>query len=171
MEEPVNDHPKGLCPICRDNGVKFSAALHGLAGHLEREHTVKDLIYAVANEACLQYQEGEPARCAAHGEANCDLCSLNPADCSEPGGQCEVYRTTGMHGDTCPNRIRSYEDAVKRLNRFDHVAGFDTIYMFDKQEDWCPECGGVGGEHNSVTDPEPWGSTTRSCTRDPRKVR
>jgi hypothetical protein len=46
---------------------------------------------------------GQPQpRCSAHGDVACDLCSLN-GPCTE----CFAYAETGMHWDTCPNRIRS----------------------------------------------------------------
>jgi hypothetical protein len=45
------------------------------------------------------------ARCSAHGTSYCLACHRNP---SGPGtcGQCFSYDSTGMHGDTCSNRIR-----------------------------------------------------------------
>lgn len=50
------------------------------------------------------------ARCSAHGQSLCVLCARNPGDC-DPGhggsGQsCGMWAETGMHWDTCPNRIR-----------------------------------------------------------------
>lgn len=50
----------------------------------------------------------EVPRCPAHGRAACDRCSLNPAGCDEhgPAKGCDYYSTTGMHWDTCPNRVR-----------------------------------------------------------------
>lgn len=47
------------------------------------------------------------AKCSAHGAPGCELCHRNPADCasSRPRG-CDAYSLTGMHWDTCPNRIK-----------------------------------------------------------------
>lgn len=45
------------------------------------------------------------ARCSAHGTTYCAACHRNPSgprSCT----QCYVYDSTGMHGDTCRNRIR-----------------------------------------------------------------
>lgn len=48
-------------------------------------------------------------RCAAHGQALCIKCARNPGNCANPtgAGGCSTYYTTGMHWDTCPNRIKS----------------------------------------------------------------
>jgi len=50
--------------------------------------------------------------CSAHGEKACELCSLNPGSCATDSWQCEMWRDTGMHWDTCPNRIRGYAGAM-----------------------------------------------------------
>jgi hypothetical protein len=45
-------------------------------------------------------------RCTAHGEQACGLCTLNPSTCNTPGEVgCATYSETGMHWDTCPNRV------------------------------------------------------------------
>lgn len=47
-----------------------------------------------------------PAQCPAHGRSRCAVCSLNPGSCaggSSPG--CGYWAATGMHWDTCPNRV------------------------------------------------------------------
>lgn len=116
-----NQPPAGMavCPICRSNGIKTGGTIAGLSTHLE-EHAVKDVIAALARETITAQHGPEvkpPAECPAHGEPGCDLCSLNPGLCEEGIGECDYYRDTGMHWDTCPNRIRSYEKAVKRLIR------------------------------------------------------
>jgi hypothetical protein len=52
----------------------------------------------------------EADRCPAHGHVACTWCAQNPADCGPGSGEvptCSFYRATGMHWDTCPNRIRS----------------------------------------------------------------
>jgi hypothetical protein len=51
------------------------------------------------------------ARCSAHGQSLCIKCARNPSTCTlrEDGDYsngCGHYSTTGMHWDTCPNRIR-----------------------------------------------------------------
>jgi hypothetical protein len=165
----VNDHPRGLCPICKEDGIKFGGPLHGLAGHLEKDHSVKALIYAIANEACLQQEEPAPQTCVAHNDTNCNLCTLNPADCAEPNGACDEYRVDGMHSDECPNRITTYEDAVKRLHRINGGPQFGIVYKFGREGDPCPECKGFNGRHNSVIDERDWGTDCRRCSYDPAK--
>jgi hypothetical protein len=56
-----------------------------------------------------QESEAEPVvpTCSAHGDMACELCSLDPGDC-----QCDIYKETGMHWDTCPGRIRGYAGAM-----------------------------------------------------------
>lgn len=44
-------------------------------------------------------------RCSAHGQSLCVLCARNPGDCAT-GSSCEMWSVTGMHWDTCPNRVR-----------------------------------------------------------------
>lgn len=48
-------------------------------------------------------------RCVAHGNVACWHCSLNPASCGVEDGPddpgCSAYASTGMHWDTCPNRV------------------------------------------------------------------
>lgn len=50
------------------------------------------------------------ARCSAHGQSLCVLCARNPGDCAPgrdgSGQSCRMWMETGMHWDTCPNRIR-----------------------------------------------------------------
>lgn len=46
------------------------------------------------------------AKCSAHGDNACWRCARNPASCASETGSCSTYATTGMHWDTCPNRIR-----------------------------------------------------------------
>lgn len=53
------------------------------------------------------------ARCSAHGHRECEECHRNPANCKLPPIDvnyatigCGQYSATGMHWDTCPNRIR-----------------------------------------------------------------
>lgn len=60
--------------------------------------------------------------CSAHGETDCWLCSLNTDSLimEKPAcSQCAIYFETGMHWDTCSNRITSYDEAVRR--------GFSTV--------------------------------------------
>lgn len=46
------------------------------------------------------------AKCPAHGQRFCMACCRNPSTCVEDNGGCGFYSSTGMHWDTCPNRIR-----------------------------------------------------------------
>lgn len=45
------------------------------------------------------------ARCSAHGTRYCLACHRNPSS-PRRCDQCYSYDGTGMHGDSCPNRIR-----------------------------------------------------------------
>jgi hypothetical protein len=45
------------------------------------------------------------AKCVAHGDEECLYCHRNPADCAN-GGNCGRWIRTGMHWDTCANRVR-----------------------------------------------------------------
>ena len=54
----------------------------------------------------LPYFPDPRAKCPAHGNRYCPWCSRNPADCIEASGNCGYYSATGMHWDTCANRVR-----------------------------------------------------------------
>lgn len=43
--------------------------------------------------------------CSAHGHPLCVRCARNPGSCKDESGACRMWATTGMHWDTCPNRI------------------------------------------------------------------
>lgn len=45
------------------------------------------------------------ATCVAHGDTECLYCHRNPADCAA-GGNCGTWARTGMHWDSCANRVR-----------------------------------------------------------------
>ncbi|MBO2461596.1 hypothetical protein [Actinomadura violacea] len=45
------------------------------------------------------------ATCPAHGDRYCQSCHANPGTCAD-GGECSYWAATGMHWDTCANRIR-----------------------------------------------------------------
>ena len=45
------------------------------------------------------------AKCVAHGDEQCLYCHRNPSDCAN-GGNCSTWARTGMHWDTCQNRVR-----------------------------------------------------------------
>lgn len=59
----------------------------------------------------LPYFPDPDAKCVAHGVQFCASCHRNPAYCmgSDSVG-CGRYSGTGMHWDTCPNRIDRPED-------------------------------------------------------------
>lgn len=44
-------------------------------------------------------------QCSAHGKALCLMCARNPGGCEGDQGGCATYPVTGMHWDTCSNRI------------------------------------------------------------------
>lgn len=46
------------------------------------------------------------AVCPAHGSQQCTLCHRNPGSCANDYGACGFWLSTGMHWDTCPNRMR-----------------------------------------------------------------
>lgn len=58
--------------------------------------------------AWLPYFPDPDARCPAHGDAYCRSCAANPGSCGGHDGECGYWFKTGMHWDTCPNRVRSY---------------------------------------------------------------
>jgi hypothetical protein len=161
----VNERARALCPICKTNGIKFGGSMRGLAGHLEEGHTINDLVRTIVNDFRVE-DEAAPPTCAAHNDTDCDLCTLNPADCAADGS-CDMYLTTGMHWDSCPNRIRSYADAVARLHRVDGGPQFGIVYKFGREGDPCPECGGFNGRHNQVFDEHDWGTDCRRCSYNP----
>ncbi|MFB7596926.1 hypothetical protein [Streptomyces sp. NPDC056160] len=45
------------------------------------------------------------ARCSAHAAERCALCHRNPNSCTSYLGGCGTWSDTGMHWDTCPNRV------------------------------------------------------------------
>jgi len=46
-------------------------------------------------------------RCSAHGQSLCVLCARNPGSCKDgDSGGCGMWSATGMHWDTCPNRLK-----------------------------------------------------------------
>lgn len=54
----------------------------------------------------LPYFPDPKAKCPAHGRRYCRPCSRNPGSCVGERGGCGYWSATGMHWDTCPNRIR-----------------------------------------------------------------
>lgn len=45
------------------------------------------------------------AQCSAHGQEQCKYCHRHPDNCAQ-GGNCGTWVTSGMHWDTCANRVR-----------------------------------------------------------------
>lgn len=64
----------------------------------------------VTTRTTYRFHSYPNAKCPAHGEPLCIHCARNPASCGDEthGGTpgCSFYGETGMHWDTCPNRIR-----------------------------------------------------------------
>ena len=55
----------------------------------------------------LPYWPDPHAKCPAHGKTFCYACHRNPSTCADPDRpSCGYWLATGMHWDTCPNRIR-----------------------------------------------------------------
>lgn len=65
---------------------------------------IRRLLAAIT--ARLPYWPDPHARCPAHGDRFCESCHRNPGDCADADGSCSYWSATGMHWDTCPNRIR-----------------------------------------------------------------
>lgn len=53
--------------------------------------------------------KGDPPQCVAHGAVACAVCSLNPSSCAGDSPECATFSDTGMHWDTCPNRVRGVQ--------------------------------------------------------------
>lgn len=75
-----------------------------LAGHGEIAEFMH--VLPVDWDKWAKYERG--AKCTAHGTERCERCHRNPSTCAKDGRSsgCSVYAETGMHWDTCPNRIR-----------------------------------------------------------------
>jgi hypothetical protein len=62
-------------------------------------------------EETNRYEFPDPdKKCPAHGQRLCIDCARNPSTCfsmtNAGDSGCGSYTATGMHWDTCPNRIR-----------------------------------------------------------------
>ena len=69
--------------------------------------TVKTEVVVVVRQVSEYTFPGYPdAKCSAHGDNACWRCARNPGNCVAETGSCSMYSETGMHWDTCPNRIR-----------------------------------------------------------------
>jgi hypothetical protein len=82
--------------------------------------TVEDAVAQVVITQITQYFFPEPsAKCVAHGRSLCVACARNPGDCANEYGpnSCSVYGSTGMHWDTCPNRVR--DESIFTIDRAD----------------------------------------------------
>lgn len=68
-----------------------------------------DIVVTVVEKTSYRFPDAS-ARCTAHGRNLCVSCARNPGDCAQgynkQGSGCSVYEDTGMHWDTCPNRLR-----------------------------------------------------------------
>jgi hypothetical protein len=88
-------------PVPSDSLDKLKAA--GVVSHT---------VIAGASQATCGEHDGpcfpDPdARCPAHGDPRCALCHRNPSTCADPEYvECGTWSRTGMHWDTCPNRVR-----------------------------------------------------------------
>lgn len=56
----------------------------------------------------MPYFPDPEAKCSAHGDRMCGQCAQNPSTCAGPCGPCDAWLSTGMHWDTCPNRVRGW---------------------------------------------------------------
>lgn len=64
----------------------------------------------VTETTTYEFPNYPDSKCPAHGDPLCVACARNPSYCTEMQnagqGGCGFYSTSGMHWDTCPNRIR-----------------------------------------------------------------
>jgi hypothetical protein len=65
----------------------------------------------VTETTTYRFHDYPNSKCPAHGDPLCIQCARNAGECggepvegTHPG--CSFYGATGMHWDTCPNRIR-----------------------------------------------------------------
>lgn len=77
------------------------------------ENTVSQVTVEVTETTTYSFPDYPNAKCSAHGDPLCTRCARNPSTCAPDddgderhGSGCGVYSSTGMHWDTCPNRIR-----------------------------------------------------------------
>jgi len=78
---------------------------YGCAGSVER---LGALIRRTVERSVrrLPYWPDPKATCSAHGDRYCLHCHRHPSSCESPDGPCGMWFSTGMHWDTCMNRIR-----------------------------------------------------------------
>jgi hypothetical protein len=86
-----------------------SVVLRLLARHSERLWSAVQTLAERAErlaQRCRLVSARRCHRCTAHGRRACAECSAHPGDCLSDTGGCGMYVATGMHWDTCPNRVR-----------------------------------------------------------------
>jgi len=68
-----------------------------------------------------------PPTCGAHGETECGLCTLNPAECAYGNGDgCGTYQNTGMHWHGCPHRAVKVTGAGALVLADGRVVGYQN---------------------------------------------
>jgi hypothetical protein len=60
----------------------------------------------------LPYFPDPRARCTAHGDRSCTWCASGAFGCD----QCTVWTETGMHWDSCANRVRMTAEPQRPLS-------------------------------------------------------
>lgn len=70
------------------------------------EKTQQRVTVQVVETTTYDFPDYPNAKCPAHGDPLCVACARNPGNCVREMGACSYYAETGMHWDTCPNRIR-----------------------------------------------------------------
>jgi hypothetical protein len=85
-----------------DNGVSLSVVPDWIAFKANLGNRLRDIASG------MPYFPDLEAKCSAHGDRMCGQCAQNPSTCAEPDGQCGTWLSTGMHWDTCPNRVRGF---------------------------------------------------------------
>ncbi len=104
------DGEEAFAAIADDFVRTVTERLIALGGSLDKHpefETSGDAVQAYSGSskvaATFHGADAEP-RCSAHGTVRCETCSLNNGrrTCDE----CVSFEATGMHWDTCPNRVR-----------------------------------------------------------------
>lgn len=84
--------------------------------------------------------------CPAHAYTQCRLCHRNPASCADSTGACSTWAATGMHHDSCQNRVRTYPPAAQKVDE-SSPAPEELVHPATEEQ---------VNEPQGVDDPHPW---------------
>lgn len=108
----------------------------------------------------LPYWPDPDARCPAHGRRYCAGCHRNPSTCRDfDSPPCGYWQATGMHWDTCPNRVTTVTDPqepAERMQLLDRKS-YDEIALWLKRHHRFVAGGNLGdgsGEWIRIWHPE-----------------